>query len=1477
MRNTMINTKLLAQLLALATGLSVSLSAETARAQGCPGPGSTLSVPITVEVGDGSITSSVPFGINRDGARWQNASIAIGTTQYPLVGAIGNGVTQHFTFVAGGNDYFVTEQKEGASCSQSGTGDGGCTVTCTGGATITVYSNHGSFHAQVSRIPQDAPPYQVGLRWVDQPGSGSNWSTESDGTLQLPSYSAVNNWSQFLLQVGDKGERTAVFSVNPQNFGPGVTATTSSNKNPLVLLVAMAPYYEVPNTCQAPPAPPNAKGEPVCVTTGEMYFQQMDASAGDLVFGRFYSSERLTSGRHGSLGAGWNTTMEARLSFPESGVIEARDASGAPAYFVDSNADGIYEGRYPPDPLTWIEAVPSGGFKRKHAAGGEDVFTSVGRLSSSTDTAGVETTYTRNGLGLVASIVRLGRSLAFTYSGAQLTRVEDGAGTLLASYRYDLGARLEGVTYPDGTGYTFGYDDAGRLIFVGDLGGRMLERHDYDSLGRATTSEVDQGQQKYTFTYGSAPTAYGNASTTVTDALGNVTTYDFIPVAGRFLVARITGACSECGGGAGDVQEWTYDDNGNILTRKDAAGKTWSYTYDTVLHTRLSETDPLNQVTTYTYDAQGRMLTRTGPDGAVTTYIQGASGPTSITQSVTASTTRTTGIAYHATSGRPATITDPRGKATTMAYSATTGDLTSVTDPLGHSTTFAYDALGRRTTVTDSLGHTTTTAYDIRGRVTRATNHDGTHTDFTYDKSGRRETVKDPLGRVTRYIYDDFGRLITVLDPLNQATRYGYDLMGNLLTLTDAKGQKTSFEYDGFYRVKKTIYPGGAYETFTYDSRGRLNAMMDRKGTTTTYAYDDLGRLTGKTFSDGTPAFSYAYDIATGRMLTAQNGTDTLGWAYNLAGELLSEQSAKNASTVAYTYDDDGNRLSVSLDGTLFVTYAYDDASRLTSITRGTNVFGFAYDNANRRTSMTYPNGVNTSYTYDNLNRLTNLAATKTSTSTPITNFGYTYDAAGNRTQKSTLDYTEDYGYDPLYRLTRTDRTNPGATPPNQWTWNYDAVGNRTSAQKDSEATTSSYNEKNQLTGATGGGKMLWRGTLDEPGIATFSAPTINGQPARMLAGNVFEATLDLPAGANNVTIQAQDGSGNVATKVYSVNVIGVPSSYTYDANGNLSAKTDGADVWGYSFNAIHQLTAVTKNAVTQATYSYDPIGRRVERISGATTTVWTFDQEDVLRQDVVVGPATTTTRFIHGLAIDEPLAQEIATSGAMAYLHADALGSIVHHTDSSAMVTDTVTYDAWGNVQTGTPSLYGFTAREWDGPSRLNFYRARWYDQSQGRFLSEDPIGFEEGPNFYQYAQQNPALYVDPSGEFAGMGFLLRYAAKLVIRGIAAAAAAATQGDAQPTPESVGPTKEQCPKDRRNCVCYMRCAVEEFGPSPSRPHPSWATGIGVAKDCGTASKLAQVDAKANWERYFKAMGMQGLRLKHCKPVSPSDKECLPN
>ena len=332
---------------------------------------------------------------------------------------------------------------------------------------------------------------------------------------------------------------------------------------------------------------------------------------------------------------------------------------------------------------------------------------------------------------------------------------------------------------------------------------------------------------------------------------------------------------------------------------------------------------------------------------------------------------------------------------------------------------------------------------------------------------------------------------------------------------------------------------------------------------------------------------------------------------------------------------------------------------------------------------------------------------------------------------------------DPLYRLTRTDRTNPGATPPNQWTWNYDAVGNRTSAQKDSEATTSSYNEKNQLTGATGGGKMLWRGTLDEPGIATFSAPTINGQPARILAGNVFEATLDLPAGANTVTIQAQDGSGNVATKAYSVNVLGVPSSYTYDANGNLTTKAEGADAWVYTWNALNQLTSVSKGGATQASYSYDPLGRRVGRLAAGLPTAWTHDGETVLRQ--VLG--SITMRFIHGPDIDEPLGSEDSGSGALTFFHVDGLRSVVRYSSQTGAASASIGYSVWGVPESGTPLLYGFAGREWDSSIALWYYRNRWYDSTGGRFISEDPLGWVAGPNAYGYVDGNPILYADPFG----------------------------------------------------------------------------------------------------------------------------------
>jgi RHS repeat-associated protein len=46
-----------------------------------------------------------------------------------------------------------------------------------------------------------------------------------------------------------------------------------------------------------------------------------------------------------------------------------------------------------------------------------------------------------------------------------------------------------------------------------------------------------------------------------------------------------------------------------------------------------------------------------------------------------------------------------------------------------------------------------------------------------------------------------------------------------------------------------------------------------------------------------------------------------------------------------------------------------------------------------------------------------------------------------------------------------------------------------------------------------------------------------------------------------------------------------------------------------------------------------------------------------------------------------------------------------------------------------------------------LSYYRARYYDQSVGRFLGEDPAKFYAGPNFYRYVRNHPTLLKDPTG----------------------------------------------------------------------------------------------------------------------------------
>jgi len=96
-----------------------------------------------------------------------------------------------------------------------------------------------------------------------------------------------------------------------------------------------------------------------------------------------------------------------------------------------------------------------------------------------------------------------------------------------------------------------------------------------------------------------------------------------------------------------------------------------------------------------------------------------------------------------------------------------------------------------------------------------------------------------------------------------------------------------------------------------------------------------------------------------------------------------------------------------------------------------------------------------------------------------------------------------------------------------------------------------------------------------------------------------------------------------------------------------------------------------------------------------------------------------------------------------------DAMGSTIAMTDQAAKVTTQFTYDPFGGTSStgaGGASNLNFTGRELD-TTGLYYYRARYYNPQLERFVSEDPLRFMGGVNFYRYALDAPTMFKDASG----------------------------------------------------------------------------------------------------------------------------------
>ncbi|HEU5116467.1 MAG TPA: RHS repeat-associated core domain-containing protein [Isosphaeraceae bacterium] len=206
-----------------------------------------------------------------------------------------------------------------------------------------------------------------------------------------------------------------------------------------------------------------------------------------------------------------------------------------------------------------------------------------------------------------------------------------------------------------------------------------------------------------------------------------------------------------------------------------------------------------------------------------------------------------------------------------------------------------------------------------------------------------------------------------------------------------------------------------------------------------TISYDPAGRVTE--IADDNSDYTYTYDDA-GRVTSVDN----------------SGTPGAPSVTLTYGYDAAGNRTSLTDNLGGVVSYTYDERNRLTQETQsGTGVASeradFAYDAAGNRTSLTrYSDLAGTSvvavtgYTFDDANRLTNIATLNSSSGT-ISSYAYTLDPASRLTQEvrtwnggSSSD-TITYGYTDNGQLTSVSHTNGSFS---NESYSYDDNGNRT-------------------------------------------------------------------------------------------------------------------------------------------------------------------------------------------------------------------------------------------------------------------------------------------------------------------------------------------------------------------------------------------------------------------------------------------------